>query len=106
MKTKSKTIAMMMLVLFMASCKDKDARMLTIINEDGTCTREYSFHAIEQALMIPQEEDFDSLTCGAASGAASAAACSATASTFFSSSMFFSSIRTLSQLHERLPLKL
>ena len=61
MKTKSKTIAMMMLVLFMASCRDKDARMLTIINEDGTCTREYSFHTTEQALMIPQEEDFDSL---------------------------------------------
>ena len=61
MKTNSKTIAIMMLVLFMASCKNKDARMLTVINEDGTCIREYSFHTEEKKLMKPQEEDFDSL---------------------------------------------
>ena len=35
MKTNSKTIAVMMLVLFMASCNNKDSRMLTVINEDG-----------------------------------------------------------------------
>ena len=61
MKTNSKTIAMIMLVLFMASCNNKDARMLTVINKDGTCSREYSFHTTEQQLMIPQDEDFDSL---------------------------------------------
>lgn len=61
MKTNSKTIAVMMLVLFMASCNNKDDRMLTVINEDGTCIREYSFHTEEKNLMIPQEEDFDSL---------------------------------------------
>ena len=61
MKTNSKTIAMMMLVLLMASCNNEDVRMLTIINEDGTCSREYSFHAKEEKLMVPQEEDFDSL---------------------------------------------
>ena len=61
MKTNSNTIAMMMLVLFIASCNNKDARMLTVINEDGTCSREYSFHTNEKELMIPQEEDFDSL---------------------------------------------
>ena len=33
MKTNSKTIAVMMLVLFMASCNNKDSRMLTVINE-------------------------------------------------------------------------
>jgi len=61
MKTNSKTIAIMMLVLFMASCNNKDARMLTVVNNDGTCIREYSFHTEEKNLMIPQEEDFDSL---------------------------------------------
>ena len=61
MKTNSKTIAMIMLVLFMASCNNKDARMLTVINKDGTCIREYSFNTTEEKLMIPQEEDFDSL---------------------------------------------
>ena len=61
MKTNSKTIAVMMLVLLMASCNNKDARMLTVINEDGTCSREYSFHTNEKELTIPQEEDFDSL---------------------------------------------
>lgn len=61
MKTNIKAIAMMMLVLIMASCNNKDARMLTVINEDGTCIREYSFHTTEEMLKIPQEEDFDSL---------------------------------------------
>ena len=61
MKTNSKTIAMMLLVLLMASCKNKDNSMLTVINADGTCSREYSFHTTEEQLMIPQEEDFDSL---------------------------------------------
>ena len=61
MKTNSKTIAVMMLVLFMASCNNVDERMLTVINGDGTCSREYTFHTTEDKLMIPQEEDFDSL---------------------------------------------
>ena len=60
MKTNSKTIAVMMLVLFMASCNNKDARMLTVINEDGTCIREYAFQTSEKNLMIPLEEEFDS----------------------------------------------
>lgn len=61
MKTNSKTIAVMMLVLFMASCNNKDSRMLTVINEDGTCIREYAFHTSEKNLMVPLEEEFDSL---------------------------------------------
>ncbi len=61
MKTNIKIIAMMMLVLIMASCKNKDARMLTVINEDGTCSREYTFQSTQQWLGIPQEEDYDSI---------------------------------------------
>ena len=34
MKVIIKIIAAMMLVLIMASCKNKDDRMLTVINED------------------------------------------------------------------------
>ena len=52
---------MTMLVLLMASCKNKDARMLTVINKDGTCSREYTFHSTQQWLAIPQEKDCDSI---------------------------------------------
>jgi len=61
MKTNIKIIATMTLVLIMASCKNEDARMLTVINEDGTCSREYTFHSTQQWLGIPQEEDYDSI---------------------------------------------
>ena len=61
MKTAIRTIATMTLVLIMASCQNKDARMLTVINEDGTCSREYTFHSTQQWLGIPQEEDYDSI---------------------------------------------
>ena len=61
MKTNSKTIVLMMLVLFMASCDNEDSLMLTVINKDGSCIREYSFQTTEEELMIPQEEDLDSL---------------------------------------------
>ena len=61
MKTDIKIIAAMMLVLIMASCKNKDDRMLTVINADGTCSREYTFHSTQQWLSIPPEEDYDSI---------------------------------------------
>ena len=61
MKTNSKIIAVMMLALFMASCSSKDDRMLTIINADGTCSREYTFRTTQQWLGIPPEEDYDSI---------------------------------------------
>ena len=61
MKTNIKIIAMMALVLLMASCGNKDGRMLTVINEDGTCSREYTFHSTQQWLGIPPEEDYDSI---------------------------------------------
>ena len=61
MKTNIKIIAAMMLVLIMASCKNKDDRMLTVINADGTCSREYTFHSTQQWLSIPPEEYYDSI---------------------------------------------
>ena len=61
MKTDIKIIAAMMLVLIMASCKNRDDRMLTVINADGTCSREYTFHSTQQWLSIPPEEDYDSI---------------------------------------------
>ena len=61
MKANIKIIAAMTLVLVAASCKNKDDRMLTIINEDGTCCREYTFHSTQQWLGIPPEEDYDSI---------------------------------------------
>ncbi len=61
MKANIKMITTMMLVLIMASCKNKDDRMLTVINADGTCSREYTFHTTQQWLGIPPEEDYDSI---------------------------------------------
>ena len=50
MKTNSKIIIVMMLALLASSCRNKDDRMLTIVNEDGTCSREYTFHTTQQWL--------------------------------------------------------
>jgi len=61
MKANIKIIAAMTLVLIMASCKNKDDRMLTVINADGTCSREYTFRSTQQWLGIPPEEDYDSI---------------------------------------------
>jgi len=61
MKANIKIIAAMTLVLIMVSCRNKDDRMLTVINEDGTCSREYTFHSTQQWLGIPPEEDYDSI---------------------------------------------
>ena len=61
MKINIKTIAAMMLVLIAASCKNKDDRMLTVIHEDGSCSREYTFHTTQQWLSASPEEDYDSI---------------------------------------------
>ena len=61
MKANIKIIAAMTLMLVIASCKNKEDRMLTVINEDGTCSREYTFHSTQQWLGIPPEEDYDSI---------------------------------------------
>ena len=51
----------MMLVLIATSCKNKDDRMLTVINEDGSCSREYTFHTTQQWLSASPNEDYDSI---------------------------------------------
>lgn len=61
MKVNIKIIAAMMLVLVAASCKNKDDHMLTVINEDGSCSREYTFHTTQQWLNASPEEDYDSI---------------------------------------------
>ncbi|MCR5269858.1 MAG: hypothetical protein K6D91_02430 [Prevotella sp.] len=61
MKINSKIIPAAMLILLAASCNNKDDRMLTVINEDGSCAREYTFHSTRQLLAIPLEEDYDSI---------------------------------------------
>lgn len=61
MKANIKIIAAMTLTLIMASCNNKDDHMLTVINTDGTCSREYTFHTTQQQLGIPPEEDYDSI---------------------------------------------
>ena len=61
MEKNSKWLLTMLLMVLMASCGNKDYRMLTVINEDGTCSREYTFHTTQQWLGIPPTEDFDSL---------------------------------------------
>lgn len=43
-------------MLLMTSCLDKDARMLTIINQDGTCSREMTFSSDSQSVMLPLSE--------------------------------------------------
>ena len=61
MKTNSRLFVALMLALLAASCKNKDDRMLTIINEDGTCSREYTFKTTQQWLAASPEEDYDSI---------------------------------------------
>ena len=61
MKTNSKIIIAMMLALLAASCGNKDDRMLTIVYEDGTCSREYTFHTTQQWLAAAPDEDYDSI---------------------------------------------
>ena len=61
MKTNSRLFVALMLALLAASCKNKDDRMLTVINEDGTCSREYTFKTTQQWLAVSPEEDYDSI---------------------------------------------
>ena len=42
-------------MLLITSCND-DSSMLTIINEDGTCSREMSFHPNPKSVMAPPDE--------------------------------------------------
>lgn len=56
MKTSSIPIVIAAVVLLLTSCRDNDSRMLTIINEDGTCSREMSFHPDATSALTPQNE--------------------------------------------------
>ena len=46
MKTNRILFILAAMMLLMTSCSNRDERMLTIINEDGSCSREISFHPI------------------------------------------------------------
>ena len=60
MKTSSISIIIAAVVLlFMASCRDNDSRMLTIINEDGTCSREFSFHPYPNSVMASSDDPIE-----------------------------------------------
>ena len=58
MKTNRFYIIAAVLVLLITSCND-DSSMLTIINEDGTCSREMSFHPSPQDAMAPVDQSID-----------------------------------------------
>ncbi len=58
MKTNRLYIITAALVLLITSCND-DSSMLTIINEDGTCSREMSFHPYPQDVMAPVDEPIE-----------------------------------------------
>ena len=46
--------------LLMTSCSNDNERMLTIINEDGTCSREMTFHPDQETVMAPLNEPIQS----------------------------------------------
>ena len=58
MKTNRFYIIAAVLVLLITSCND-DSSMLTIINEDGTCSREMSFHPSPQDAMAPVDQSIE-----------------------------------------------
>ena len=53
MKTNRFFIIVAAAALLMTSCSNRDERMLTIINEDGSCSREMSFHPVREDVMAP-----------------------------------------------------
>lgn len=61
MKTNSRIFMALMLALLATSCKNKDDHMLTVINEDGSCSREYTFKTTQQWLAASADEDYDSI---------------------------------------------
>ena len=59
MKTNRFLVIVAAVVLLMTSCRDNDSCMLTIINEDGTCSREFSFHPYPTSVMAPPNETIE-----------------------------------------------
>ena len=60
MKTNRLLIIVAAAALLMTSCSTDDERMLTIINEDGTCSREMTFHPDQETVMAPLNEPIQS----------------------------------------------
>ena len=56
MKTNRFLVIVVAAALLMTSCSNEDERMLTIINEDGTCSREMTFHPAREHVMAPLSE--------------------------------------------------
>lgn len=59
MKTNRFYIIVVAVALLMTSCRNNDSQMLTIINEDGTCSREMSFHPYPQEVMAQLNEPIE-----------------------------------------------
>lgn len=59
MKTNRFLTIVAALVLLFTSCNNKDEHMLTVINPDGTCSREISFHPHRKSVMSPLNEPID-----------------------------------------------
>jgi len=59
MKTNRFLVIVAAVALLMTSCSNKDERMLTIINEDGTCSREMTFHPDQEDVMAPLSENIN-----------------------------------------------
>lgn len=59
MKTNRFLIIVAAVALLMTSCRDNDSSMLTIINEDGTCSREFSFHPYPTSVMVSPDEPIE-----------------------------------------------
>ena len=58
MKTNRVLIGLIAVVL-LTSCNNDESTMLTIINEDGTCSREISFHPYPQGVMAKADEPIE-----------------------------------------------
>jgi hypothetical protein len=59
MKTNRLLIAVAALVLLLSACNNKDERMLTVVNPDGTCSREMSFHPDATSALTPLSEPIE-----------------------------------------------
>lgn len=59
MKTNRFLIIVAAAALLMTSCNNHDERMLTIINEDGSCSREMSFHPYKEQVQASINEPIE-----------------------------------------------
>ena len=59
MKTNRILTIVAAMVLLLTSCNNGHERMLTIINEDGTCSREMSFHPYPNSVMASSDEPIE-----------------------------------------------